>query len=70
LLPKEPTAEFRVLIDKDEDGMFVAEVSYLSGCISQGHTRTEAVRNVNEAIANYHESLRDHDDPIPPSIAE
>ena len=62
--------KFRVLIDVDEDGMFVADVPSLPGCISQGSTRTEALRNVMEAITGYLESLRAHGDPIPPSIAE
>ena len=62
--------KFRVLIEVDEDGVFVAEVPALPGCISQGSTRTEALRNVTEAIAGYLESLRAHDDPLPPSIAE
>jgi predicted RNase H-like HicB family nuclease len=59
-----------VLIDVDEDGVFVAEVPSLPGCISQGNTRTEALSNVMEAITGYLESLRAHGDPIPPSIAE
>jgi antitoxin HicB len=62
--------KFRVLIEVDEDGVFVAEVPSLPGCISQGNTRSEALSNVMEAITGYLESLRAHDDPIPPSIAE
>lgn len=62
--------KFRVLIEVDEDGVFVAEVPSLPGCVSQGNTRTEALSNVREAITGYLESLRAHDDPIPPSIAE
>ena len=58
----------RVLIEQDEDGMFVAEVPSLPGCISQGKTREEAVMNVKEAMAAYTESLRKHGEPIPPPI--
>ena len=60
--------KFRVRIERDEDGMFVAEVPSLPGCVSQGKTREEAVRNVEEAIAAYLESLKAHGEPIPPSI--
>ena len=35
---------------------FFAEVPSLHGCISQGNTRTEALRNVQEAITSYLES--------------
>ncbi len=62
--------KFRVLVEQDEDGMFVAEVPSLPGCISQGRTRAEVVRNIKEAIAGYLESLRAHDEPIPPPIGE
>jgi len=62
--------KFRVLIEEDEDGMFVAEVPSLPGCISQGKAREEALQNVREAIAGFLESLQAHDEPIPPPIGE
>jgi predicted RNase H-like HicB family nuclease len=61
---------YRVLIEQDEDGFFVAEVPALPGCISQGDTREEALANIREAIAGYLESLNEHREPIPPSIHE
>lgn len=62
--------KYRVLIEQDEDGFFVAEVPALPGCISQGETRDEALRNIREAITGYLESLTEHHEPIPPSIHE
>lgn len=62
--------KYRVLIEQDEDGVFVAEVPSLPGCISQGGTRAEAVSNIHEAIEGYLESLKAHDEPIPPPIEE
>ncbi len=59
---------FRVIIQRDEDGAYVVEVPSLSGCVSQGATRSEALANVREAIAAYVESLKAHGDPIPPLI--
>jgi predicted RNase H-like HicB family nuclease len=61
---------YRVLIQQDEDGIYVAEVPSLPGCISQGRSREEAVANVREAMAAYLQSLEDHGDPIPPPISE
>jgi predicted RNase H-like HicB family nuclease len=61
---------YRVLIEQDEDGVFVAEVPSLPGCISQGGTRDEALSNVREAIALYLESLEAHGEPVPPPITE
>ncbi|MGI6419623.1 MAG: type II toxin-antitoxin system HicB family antitoxin [Thermoguttaceae bacterium] len=62
--------KYRVLIEQDEDGVFVAEVPSLPGCISQGRTRMEAIANVKEAITGYLESLQAHGEPIPPSVNE
>jgi predicted RNase H-like HicB family nuclease len=62
--------KYRVHIEQDEDGVFVAEVSALPGCISQGKTRSEALTNIKEAIEAYLASLRAHDEPIPPPIDE
>ena len=62
--------KFRILVETDEDGMFVATVPSLPGCVSQGATRAEAVSNVRQAIEGYLESLRERGEPIPPSIHE
>ena len=62
--------KFRVLIEADEDGIFVANVPSLPGCISQGPTRAVALGNAKEAIQAYLESLEKHGEPIPPSIEE
>ena len=67
---QERRMRYRVLIQQDEDGIYVAEVPSLPGCISQGRSREVAVANVREAIAAYLRSLEDHGDPIPPPISE
>ena len=40
-----------VTIDRDEDGVWVAECPSIPGCVSQGETKEEALANVREAIA-------------------
>jgi predicted RNase H-like HicB family nuclease len=62
--------KYRVTIHQDEDGVFVAEVPSLPGCISQGTTRQEALKNVQEAVQAYLESLKKHNEPVPPPITE
>ena len=62
--------KFRVYLEQDEDGVFVAQVPSLPGCVSQGRTRQEALSAGREAIEPYLESLDAHDDAIPPSIDE
>ena len=39
-----------VTIDRDEDGIWVAECPSIPGCVSQGDTKDEALANVREAI--------------------
>ena len=62
--------KFRVVIEQDEDGVFVVQCPSLPGCVSQGSTRSEALANIRDAIQGYLESLKTHDEPITPSISE
>ena len=39
-----------VTIDRDEDGVWVAECPSIPGCVSQGDTKDEALANIREAI--------------------
>jgi len=61
---------YRVLIEQDEEGVYVRRSPALPGCISQGKTRSEALDNIKEAISGYLESLQAHGEPVPPSISE
>lgn len=56
--------KYRILIEQDE------ECPALPGCISQGKTRAEAIENIQDAIKGYLESLKKHNEPIPPAIQE
>jgi antitoxin HicB len=62
--------KYRVNIERDEDGVFIAKVPALPGCISQGATRKEALANIKDAIEGYVASLKKHDEPVPPPIEE
>ena len=42
---------FNVTLDRDEDGVWIAECPSIPGCVSQGKTKEEAVENVKDAIA-------------------
>lgn len=53
--------EYKVVLTKDlETKWFVAEVPSLPGCVSQGRTKAEALRNIKDAIEGYLESVRKH----------
>ncbi len=62
--------KLRVILEQDEDGIYVATCNSLPGCVSQGKTRSEALENIKDAINGYIESLKKHNEPIPPSIEE
>ncbi len=62
--------KYRILVEQDEEHMFAAECPALPGCVSQGKSRKEAVENIQDAIRGYLESLRKHNEPIPPSVEE
>ncbi|MDE1850893.1 MAG: type II toxin-antitoxin system HicB family antitoxin [Candidatus Micrarchaeota archaeon] len=61
---------FRVLLEQDEDRVYIVTVPSLPGCISQGKTRKEALKNIKDAMEGYLASLKKHKEPIPPSIKE
>lgn len=57
--------KYRILIEQDEDGVYIAECPSLPGCISEGRTRQEALENIQDAIKGYLESLKKHNEPVP-----
>lgn len=42
--------KFMITLDRDEDGVWVAECPSITGCVSQGASREEAEENIREAI--------------------
>lgn len=43
--------KFTITLDRDEDGMWVVECPSIPGCVSQGKTKDEALKNIEEAVA-------------------
>lgn len=41
---------FRVIIEQDEDGVFVASVPAIPGCHTQGNSYEQVIKNIKEAI--------------------
>ena len=42
--------KFLITLTQDEDGVFIAECPSIPGCVSQGSTEQEAMKNLQEAI--------------------
>lgn len=43
--------KFLTTLERDEDGVWIAECPAIPGCVSQGTMREEALANIREAIA-------------------
>jgi len=44
------TKTFTVLIEQDEDGIYIAKVPDISGCYTQGKTVEQVMERIKEAI--------------------
>lgn len=48
--PENKVLNFTVLIEQDEDGIYVAKVPDIIGCYTQGKTVEQAMERIKEAI--------------------
>jgi len=53
--------KFSVLVEKDEDGYFVATVPTLPGCHTQARSMDDLLKRAKEAIEAYLEAEKDTD---------
>lgn len=51
--------EFYVVIERDEDGIYIGEVPQLKACYSQGETIDELISNIKEVIEMCLEELEE-----------
>ena len=42
--------EFYMIVEQDEDGIFIGEIPRLKACYSQGKTLDELIENIKEVI--------------------
>lgn len=56
---------YTVILERERDGGYIASVPALPGCVSQGDTRDEAVKNIREAVDLYIEDCIASGDPVP-----
>ncbi|HID27292.1 MAG TPA: type II toxin-antitoxin system HicB family antitoxin [Methanosarcinales archaeon] len=51
--------EYRVILEKQEEGGYTAQCLEIPGAISQGETKEEALKNIKDAIELVCEVLRE-----------
>lgn len=59
------TRTFQVIVEQDEDGLFVLECPALQACYTQGRTYEEAMKNIEDVIAMCLDDLKASRKPIP-----
>ena len=50
---------FKVVLEPSDEGGYTVDVPSLAGCISEGETVEEALKNIREAIELYLEPVED-----------
>ena len=60
-----PDYIFTVVVEKDEDGLYVASVPLLQGCYTQGKTYEEAIENIKDAIRLHIDARKELGEMIP-----
>ncbi|MGD9788574.1 MAG: type II toxin-antitoxin system HicB family antitoxin [Sulfuricellaceae bacterium] len=49
----------------DDDGVFIAEVPELPGCLAHGDSQEAALANAKDAIALWVKTAAEHGNPVP-----
>ncbi len=62
------TFDVEVVVSKQEDGLWRAEVPVLPGCFVDCDTLEEAITDIEEGIRLFIASYRKHGDPLPPEL--
>jgi len=56
---KERCVKLRIVLEPSDEGGYTVTVPALPGCISEGESREEALKNIREAIELYLEPIED-----------
>ena len=58
------TYEFTVIVERDEDGRYVAVCPSLQGCYTEGETETEAMELIRDAVRLHVVTRQERGEPI------
>lgn len=59
------TYKFRIVVEVDEDDVYIVSCPALKGCYSQGATIEEAIENIKDAIKLHIEARKSLGETIP-----
>jgi predicted RNase H-like HicB family nuclease len=60
---------FTVVVERDEDGVYIASCPAMQGCHTQGDTHEEAVENLKDAIRLHIEARQQLGEAVPLEVA-
>jgi predicted RNase H-like HicB family nuclease len=63
-------AKYVYVIEKANDGSYSAYVPDLPGCTTSGDTADDVKSSIKDAVATYIDSLREHNEPVPPPTSQ
>ncbi len=62
--------KYTIIIEKGRESGYVVYAPALKGCVSQGATREEALKNIREAMELYIEALIEDGLPVPTEVGK
>jgi predicted RNase H-like HicB family nuclease len=62
--------KYTIIIERGRESGYVAYAPALKGCVSQGKTKGEALKNIKEAIEVYIEALIEDGLPVPTEVGK
>ncbi len=62
--------KYTIIIERGRESGYVAYAPALKGCVSQGKTKEEALKNVKEAVEAYVDALLADNLPVPTEVGK
>jgi predicted RNase H-like HicB family nuclease len=62
--------KYTIIIEKGRESGYVAYAPALKGCVSQGKSKPETLKNIKEAIEVYIEALLEDGIPLPIEVGK
>jgi len=62
--------KYTIIIEKGNESGYVAYAPALKGCVSQGETKAEVLKNIKEAMEAYVEALLEDGLPVPTEVGK
>lgn len=62
--------KYTVILEKGRESGYVVFCPTLRGCVAQGRTKQEALKNLKEAISDYIECLIEDSIPVPQEVGK